>query len=573
MPTHHNNIAALTPRRWRVLPFLLVLMLLLSGCWPFPSNGNPPNQATPQARTTPGTSESGSPSGDLTPLPSSPDALNIAGEDQDPPSLDPALANDAYSHFIIGQLFSGLVTYDDNLNIVPDVAATLPSVSQDGKTYTFVLRKGVKFTDGQPVTASDFKYSLERATDPKLAGAQDPMQLPSALYLSDIVGVKEKLSGEATKISGVQAPDPNTLVITIDAPKSYFLAKLTSGPAYLVESSNVKEGPSWTENPRGTGPFKLEKWVHNQQIVLAANPDYYGGEPALKHVNIWMGANAQGLLEQYETGGLDVADVGVDDIERVSDRNNPMSKELQTVPEMSVIYLAFNLRQKPFDDPKIREALSLVIDRQKIARVMFQSRVRQAQAFVPPDLPGYKSPDVGETYNVSRARELVAQSTYKDVKNLPRLRLYTSGDSLGPMLREVFSDTLGIDMEVHEVEWSDFLDGLDRNEYPLFTFSWIADYPDPENFLGSIFKSTSPENKMGYQNAAVDEALDAAAVETDPAKRMATYAQIEDRVLKDYPVVPLYHSIRYVLVKPYVQNLKVTPMGILSLKNVRLAEH
>jgi ABC-type oligopeptide transport system substrate-binding subunit len=283
-----------------------------------------------------------------------------------------------------------------------------------------------------------------------------------------------------------------------------------------------------------------------------------------------MGANATGVLQQYEVGGLDVADVPVDDLERVTDRNNPMSKELQTVPEMEITYLAFNLRQKPFDDPKIRESFSLAIDRQKIARVMFQSRVRQAQTFVPPDMPGYTPPSVEETYNVTRARALLAESTYKNAKNLPRLRLYTPGDELGPMLKDVFSQTLGVDLEVHGVEWSDFLEGLDRGDYPMFTFSWIADYPDPENFLGALFSSSSPENSLGYHNADVDQALQSAAVETDTARRMATYAQIEERILKDHPAVPLYHSVQYTLVKPYVKGLKVTPMGLLNLKDVRL---
>ncbi|MFL5734329.1 MAG: peptide ABC transporter substrate-binding protein [Chloroflexia bacterium] len=544
------------------MPLCLVLLLALTGCWPISPSGSSGDQGT----AVPG-------GADVTPIPRSADALNIAGDTQDPPTLDPALANDTYSHLIIRQLFSGLVTYDDNLNIVPDVAAALPSVSADGKTYTFVLRKGVQFTDGQPVTSADFKYSMERATDPKLAGSQPASQLPAALYLGDIVGVQDKLNGKATEISGVQAPDPHTLVITIDAPKAYFLSKLTAGPAYVVQSSNVKAGPNWTEKPRGTGPFKLEKWVHNQQIVLAANPEYFGGAPKLPRINIWMGANSTGALQQYEIGGLDVADVPIDDLDRATDRNNPMSKELQTVPEMSVTYLAFNLKQKPFEDPKVREAMSLALDRQKIARVMYQSRVREAQGFVPPDMPGYAPPSVGETYNVSRARQLLAESTYKDPKNLPRLRLYTSGDELGPMLSQVFSETLGIDVEVHEVEWSDFLDGLDRGDYPMFTFGWIADYPDPENFLNSLFASSSGENNLGYHNSAVDDALAAAAVEPDQAKRMAMYAQIEDRILKDHPAVPIYHSVTYTLVKPYVKGLKVTPMGLLNLKGVSLVGH
>ncbi|HEX8229135.1 MAG TPA: ABC transporter substrate-binding protein, partial [Chloroflexia bacterium] len=374
----------MSTRRARAFALVTLIVLLLPGCWPFQQAEAPQAPGTPSARQT-GTPAITGQDVDVTPLPLSTDALNIAGQTDDPPSLDPALATDGYSLFVIRQLFSGLVTFDNLMNVVPDIAASMPSVSADGRVYTFALRKGVKFTDGQEVTASDFKYSFERATDPKLAGSLAATQLPAGLFLNDIVGVMDKLEGKATEISGVKALDPNTLEITIDEPKAFFLSKLTSGPAFVVQRSNVEESPRWTEHPRGTGPFRLEKWVHNDQMVLVANDLYYAGRPAISTVNIWMGANATGELQQYEVGGLELASVPINDIYRVTDRNNPMSKELQTVPDLSVTYLGFNVRQKPFDDPKIREAFSRVIDKQKVARVMFQSQVRQATGFVPPN--------------------------------------------------------------------------------------------------------------------------------------------------------------------------------------------
>jgi ABC-type transport system substrate-binding protein len=137
-------------------------------------------------------------------------------------------------------------------------------------------------------------------------------------------------------------------------------------------------------------------------------------------------------------------------------------------------------------------------------------------------------------------------------------------------LREVYSQTLGIDVEVIEIEWADFLAGLDKAEYPMFITSWGADYPDPESFLGSLFRSGSPANFSGYRNADVDSALNLAASETDEERRMATYAQVESRVLADYPSVPLFHSVTYTLVKPYIKGFTITPMGILSLRDVRI---
>jgi oligopeptide transport system substrate-binding protein len=554
--------------RLRTFAAAILVLAILPGCWPFAADapaGTPDTPSTIAGTPSPGDDSGGLPA-DVQ------GGLNITGGTEDPPTLDPALAGDTYSTFIIRQLYSGLVAFDRDLNVVPDLAVSLPAISADGKTYTFALRKGVLFPDKSEVTAADFKYSIERAADPKLAGSQPPTALPAGLYLNDIVGVSDKLSGKATEVVGVQAPDPYTLVLTIDAPKSYFLSKLTSGPAVVLQKSNVESAAAWTEQPRGTGPFRLEKWEHNEHMVLVANPDYYGGQPRVPVVNIWMGNFAQGELQQYEreNSSLDVANVPVEDLDRVSDRNNALSKELRSTPDLSITYLGFNIRQKPFDDPKVREALARVIDRQKIARVMFQSRVRQATGFVPPDMAGYKGSGNDDLYNVTRARQLISESTYKDVKNLPRIRLYSAGGALDLALKDVFSQTLGLDVEVHSVEWSDYLAGLDRGDYPLFTLTWVADYPDPESILGSMFRSTSPSNYTSYHNADVDAALATAGVEADRARRMQTYAQIEERVLADYPAVPLYHSVSYTLVKPYVENLDITSLGILSLKDVRL---
>ncbi len=569
MQSHSMKSNSSILRRVGWLPVATVILLVLTGCWPLAETGVTPSPTALTGSATPGATVAAG----LTPLPSVPGELNIAGQADDPASLDPALAEDNYSLFLVRQIFSGLLAFDNNLSVVPDLASAMPSVSADGKTYTFPLRRGVLFPDRQEVTSTDIKYSFERAADPKLAGAQSPNALPAGVYFDDIVGVKDKLAGKAATISGVQAPDPYTLVITIDAPKAYFLSKLASGPDFVVEKSNVESSADWTEHPKGTGPFTLEKWTHRSEIVLAANSNYYGGRPKIDSVNVWMGANALNAQQQYEAGGLDVAGVSTADLARVSDRNNPMSQELQSVDDLSVTYLGFNLRQKPFDDPMVREALSKVIDRQQIARAFFRARVQQASGFVPPVIAGYSPPGSEDAYDVTQARQLISDSTYKSVQNLPKLSIYTSGDALGPVLRDVFSQTLGLDVDVHDLDWNDYQDGLDKGSYPMFTLTWDAAYPDPGAILGSLFRSDSPDNRTGYKNADIDTALDSAVSETDASKRMATYGEIEQRVLQDYPAVPLYHPVSYTLVKPYVKGLKVTPLGILSLKNVSISGH
>ncbi|HKP52481.1 MAG TPA: peptide ABC transporter substrate-binding protein [Chloroflexia bacterium] len=550
------------PRPLRGILVVLILMLLLSGCWPLPQD----DAATPPGATaTPLSSGPG--------LPPTEGAVNIAIGRGEPPTLDPALATDPYSLSIIRQLYSGLLAFDADLKVVPDIASAMPSVSPDGKTYTFPLRRGVRFTNGQEVTSADFKYSIERASDPRLAGPLAPTTLPAATYLGDIVGMKEKLAGTAKDVQGVVAPDPYTLVVTIDAPKSYFLSKFATGPTFAVQRSNVESGEAWTEEPRGTGPYKLQKWERNSYMTLARNTDYYGGVPEVPIVNIWMGRdNTNGIAEYSREGGLDVMAVGVEEIEEVSDRNNPLSRELRATTGLSTTYLGFNIRQKPFDDPKVREAIARAIDRQKVARGLFQSRVQQANSFVLPGVAGYKSPGTGELFNVAHARQLLAESTYKEAGNIPSLQLFTSGDSAGPLLSQALSQTLGLDIEVREIEWADYVSGLERGDYGMFISQTSMAYPDPEAVLEALFRSSSPANLTGYQNDDVDAILNAAALESDSARRLSAYTEVEARAMSEYAALPLFHPVSYTLVSPRLRGLSLTPVGMLSLRYLKAGE-
>ena len=355
----------------------------------------------------------------------------IGGED-DPVTLDPALANDTGTGFIIRQLFSSLVRFDDNLNVVPDLAATLPALSDDGKTYTFVLRGDVRWPDGRAVTAADVVYSLERATEPGPGRAAAGSSLPAALYLSDIAGVREKLAGQAKTVSGITAVDTYTLNITLTAPQAAFLAKLTAGPGSVVDRQNVETGGAeWYRHPVGTGPFRLREWQAHDHMTLVPNPAYYAGAPKLAQVTLLLGASAAGGLIQYEQGQVDLTYVAADDLARVADPGNPLSTELVTVPELSTTYLGFNMAQAPFDDPKVRAAFSLALDRDKMARVMFKSKVRPAAGIVPTDMPGYHSLIAPTTLDVTRARQLLTESAYHGAANLPRITLYSTGGRSG----------------------------------------------------------------------------------------------------------------------------------------------
>jgi peptide/nickel transport system substrate-binding protein/oligopeptide transport system substrate-binding protein len=489
----------------------------------------------------------------------------IGGSD-DPATLDPALANDTGTAFILRQLFSGLVRFDDNLNVVPDLAAALPAISDDGKTYTFVLRGDARWPDGRAVTTADVVYALERATDPALAAPQPGSSLPAALYLSDIAGVREKLAGQAATVRGIKAVDAYTLTITLSAPQAAFLAKLTAGPGFVVDRQNVETGGAeWYRHPVGTGPFRLREWQAHDHMTLVPNPAYVAGAPKLAQVTLLLGANAAGGLIQYEQGQVDLTSVSSDDLARVADPSNPLSAELVTVPELSTTYIGFNTALPPFDDPNVRAAFSLAIDRAKTARVMYKSKVRPAAGIVPPDMPGYHSLIAPTTLDVTRARQLLTESAYRGSANLPRITLYSTGGEIGPMVQAVLKKNLGVEVELRAVEWADYLAGLSRGEYGMFLLAWGADWPEPSSFLDSLFRSDSPENHLGFNDPQVDATLDQAAAERDPAKRNAIYAQLEQTILASTPVVPLLHSVDYVLIRPYVHGIHLTPLGILSL--------
>ena len=487
--------------------------------------------------------------------------------DVGPITLDPALAREARSGRYIREIFSGLVTLDESLQVVPDIAERW-KVNKDGTIYTFYLRRGVRFHDGTEVKAGDFKYSLERTCDPET-------ESPTAdTYLGDIVGVKEMLDGEAEEISGVKVINEYTLQITIDAPKAYFLAKLTHSPAFVVDQTNVESGAEWWRNPNGTGPFRLRQWEEDELIILEQNDIYYGELGEVKNVvfRLWGGIP----MRMYETGEIDVTHVYLDDIERVLDPANPLNKELITAPELSLWYIGFNITKPPFDDAKVRQAFCHAIDKDKIIEVVLKGATTRADGILPPGMPGYSEDIKGPSFDVERARELIQQSEYGDVTKLPQITFTTSGrgavSDVNEALIDMWRKNLGVEVEIRQLEPETYFQVLKEEKDELYESGWIADYPDPENFLDILFHTGSEENSGEYSNPEVDTLLEQARVEQDVTARMRLYQQIEQMLVNDAACLPLYFDVNYLLVKLYVEGLVLTPMGILTLKDVSLKE-
>ena len=493
--------------------------------------------------------------------------LNLYGID--PLTLDPAVSGETTSHEYVMQLFSGLVRLDDNLKPAPDITQSW-QLSDDGRTYTFYLRRDVRFHDGREVKAEDFKYSWQRACDP------DTGSHMAANCLGDIVGAKEVLTGKSKEISGVTVIDDYTLQVTIDAPKSYFLSKLTLPTAFVVDRTNVESGGEWWHSPNGTGSFKLGQWDENNLLVLERNEFYYGDLARVNFVvfQLWGGVP----MNMYETGRIDVTGVYLSYIDKVTDKTAPFSRELQVTPELSFFYVGFDSTKPPFDDINIRRAFSQAIDKDKLASLAFRDTVEPADGILPPGMPGFNEDLSGLDYDVAEAKELIATSKYGDVSQLPPITITTSGRGglisrgLEAIIQE-WRQNLGVEVRVRQLEPQRFLYHLKQEKDEMFYTGWVADYPHPQGLLDVLFHSGADNNSGEYSNPEVDALLEMAALELDYDLSLALYQQVEQKLVEDAACLPLWFGRNYILTKPYIKGYSLNPLGFAMLSNVSVEPH
>lgn len=475
------------------------------------------------------------------------------GESTNPREFDPATTHGSGDKLV----YSGLVSFDPHLNLTPDLAERW-DVSPDGTVYTFHLRENAKFHDGRSVIAQDVVYSWERALSPALASDT------ALTYLGDIVGAHEMANGETEYVSGLQALDKHTLQVTIDAPKPYFLLKLTYSTAFVLDKANIESGEEWFRTPNGTGPFKLTEWRRFEQITYQANPDFYLGMPSIPTVIVKLYSGVGQRL--YEAGEIDITGVSYGSAERFLDPTEPLHNELITGVNLCTGYVTFDTAQPPFDDVKVRQAFSMAFDRQKYIDVVLSGRALPAIGIYPPGLPGFNIGLQGLPFDPERARQLLAESKYG--KNLPPI-VYTDagfGSNIGgdvAALAQMWQQSLGVKITVENLQPNYYIDKIYAGEHgQIFGGGWCADYPDPENFADVLFHTGSAQNSGGYSNPELDTLLEAARVEQDVSKRIEMYQQAEQIIVYDAPVLFTIHSLSYRLVKPYVKGYVFTPFDV-----------
>ena len=491
----------------------------------------------------------------------------------DPPTLDPHQTTDVTSATIIVEVFGGLVTIDKGLNIVGDLAETW-DMSPDGRVYTFHLRPNAKFHNGKLITAQDFKWSMERASDPQTAAPVVDE------YLGDIVGVTERLRGDATEVQGLRVIDGHTLEITIDEPKAYFLAKLTYPTAFVLDRENVESSRLWFREPNGSGPFKFSDYAPGERFVLARNENYHLAPPFLDKVHFILGGGTSMLM--YENDEIHLTGVGLADLDRVLDPSNALSTEIQRAPpSFSTTYIGMNVDEPPFDDLKVRQALNYAIDKEEITKSVLAGLVVPARGILPPGFPAYNENLEGYGYDPDLARQLLAESKYgPNLENFGKPIILTTAGSFGSsvsldmeVILAMWEKNLGIKVETLQTEFATYLQDLIKRRFEMFQIGWIADYPDPENFLDLLFHSKSNNNHTAYNNQQVDGLLERARVEPREDVRYQIYQEAEQLIVRDAPWIPLWYSgEQYVLVKPYVHDYFLTELVIPKLRFVYMTK-
>lgn len=491
---------------------------------------------------------------------------------QDPPStLDPATAYNIPAIGVSHLMFNGLVTFDGRAAIVPDLAESW-TLSPDGREYRFTLRQGVTFHDGQPMTSADVKYSLERVLRPETKS-------PGASFFRLIEGAPDVTAGKADHASGIETPTPDSVVIRLSAPQPYFLQLLAMGFGSIVPAGKADDA-DFEKQPIGTGPFVFERMIAGQRISLAKNPNYFkADEPQLDGIEIHLGLNEQVETLRFERGELDVLgvfrNIGAADYVRLA-QDAKWQPYFHEAPDNSTHYLGLNTGMKPFDDAKVREAVARAIDKSKIVTLL-NGRAVPAEGMLPPALPGFDPEDRGYPYSPDVSRKLLAEAGYPNGFSVP---YWTSNSQTVLKVAQQIQQDLaqvGIKAELKPVTFPTLLSAVSRpGNAPMFGGNWTQDYPDPSNFLPTLFHSrqitpTHAINTTFFRDALSDRLLDQADTMPSEEERFAIYRKAQARIIGQAPVVPLYHPKNVDLVQPWVKGYRIHPVWPLDPTGLSIA--
>lgn len=500
----------------------------------------------------------------------------------EPAYIDPYNTQESEGTQVEQMLFDSLTAVDTKSNTVVPAAAESFSANDDNTVFTFKLRKGAKFQDGEPVNADAFVYAWTRIVDPK-TNPKDPSVI--SYHLAAVKGFDDLSSGKATTLEGVKAVDEYTFEVTLtesfaDFPFVAAHPALAPVPKKAVEEGVEFEGKKVTfaEMPVGNGPFKMtEPWKHDQYIKVVRNDDYYGDKPYLDGVNFMIFKDDDTAFREFQAGNLDFVSIPTGQVKASKEQYgesadgytvNPQKQTLLGA-ETAVYYLLMNNKDASLSNPGVRKAINLAINRQAICDTVFEGTRKPATNIVPPGVVGYQDGTwVDSKYDVEAAKKALADAGFPDGKGLPEITIsFNSGKGHEDIVQLVQADLakIGIKAKLGGLEWAAYLKQLDAGNYQMGRLGWIADYPIFDNFLYPIFQSKSGDNKSKYENAKVDADLAAARKIGNLDERIKAYQAIDEEIQKTDPIVPLmYYAHRHVG-SDRVHDLYYNPMGLAAL--------
>lgn len=480
----------------------------------------------------------------------------------DSASLDPAVSTDPNTQIIMGMIYSGLVRLDSNYNVLPDQATW--DVSSDNKVYTFHLRSGITFSDGTPVTAQTYVYTLTRALLPQV---QSP---DAALYMSMIAGAKDVLAGKTKTLAGVRALNSQTLQITLTQPAAYFL-QLLANPIYfplnqqLIAAYGQSDwGNEVVNNGVGTGPFMVQSWQRSVKMTLVPNPYYYGPKPRLTRIDMFFVSDAGAAFQTYRAGGYSFT-WNISPPDQASAKNFP---GFTRVPQLETDVAFFNTTMPPFNNPIVRQAFAYALDRTTLAQSILSNTVTLAPTIMPPGMPGYQGSYTGIPYNKSKAQSLI-QSVYPDAKtdptSVPPITFSFSSSALSQgeaiYLTHMWSDVLGIPIQMHAVEPTAYSDEIANDQVQFGYMQWNADFADPYDVFGLYLLSSAANNVSQWSNPTFDQQVQAAEKTTGDA-RLSLYQSAEQIAIQDAPWIPLDHQDMAAIIPAWLHGISVNGGGL-----------
>ena len=454
--------------------------------------------------------------------------------------------------------FECLLTVDQDGKIAPGQAETWET-SEDGLTWTFHLRDGLKWSDGSDLTAGDFEYSWKRVCDPEVAAPY------ADTVLSMVKGFDEAIEGDLDALA-VKAADDQTLVVELSSPCTYFDSLAAFATLSPVQQATIEaNGDSWAVDPEtyvSNGPFMITEWEPSSYIITAKNP-YYWNADAIKLDSIkWnLIEDANASYYAYQNGEvLFIKDVPTEEIPSLQDND-----EFHVDPIIGTYYLSFNTQVEPLDNPLVRKALSLAIDREYVANTLMQGTYSPAVNFMG---PGWKDTDGsdfidnangGEPYlsanaDIEAAKEALAEAGYPDGEGLPVLHYITNDAGYHKAVAEYLQDAwkeIGVTLEVELMEWASFTPTRRNGDYEIARNGWVGDYSDPSNMLELMY-STNGNNDGKFNNADFDAAIDVSRTTTDAAERSAALHEAEDIMMAETSCCPVAYYNDFWLQSPKI---------------------